>query len=192
MSSVRLFLAIPIPAPIRQAILRHVTRLQEITGQNVRWVAEENIHLTLKFFGATDSQRLPTLQESLADECAHHAAFEFSVGGFGVFPSQHRPHVLWVGVQAPPQLATLQQNLEQALTRSGFPAERQPFSPHITLGRVREPIGSISLNTLRVGLQAIHIGGLGAAPVNFIHLYRSDLQPGGPSYTLLFKAPLGE
>lgn len=190
MSSVRAFLAIVIPPTIQRALAQHITRLQRLTGANLRWVAAENIHLTLKFLGKVETSRLEILQNAVRQVCAEQARFEISIGGLGAFPSLHRPRVLWVGVQAPPELARLQQNLEQAATQVGFPAEAGAFSPHLTLGRVREPIGSISLNTLRAALNSTRIETLGAAPVDFIHLYRSELLPDGPRYSLLFNAPL--
>lgn len=190
MSSVRAFLAIAIPPAIQLALAQHITRLQRMTGANLRWVAAENIHLTLKFLGEVENTRLEIVQNAVRQTCAEQAGFEFFVGGLGAFPSLHRPRILWAGVQAPPELARLQQNLERATAQAGFPAEAGAFSPHLTLGRVREPIGSISLNTLRAALNSTRIEALGAAPVDFIHLYRSELSPDGPRYSLLFKAPL--
>ncbi|GAB4480871.1 MAG: RNA 2',3'-cyclic phosphodiesterase [Anaerolineales bacterium] len=190
MSSVRAFLAIAIPPAIQLSLAEHIARLQKMSGGSVRWVPAENIHLTLKFLGEVENARLEALQNALSQACAAQPAFEISVGGLGAFPSLHRPRVLWAGVQAPPALAELHQKVEQAAAGAGFPAEAQSFSAHLTLGRVREPIGSISLNTLRAVLAATRIESLGAAPVDFIHLYRSELLPNGPRYSLLFKAPL--
>lgn len=190
MNSIRAFLAIVLPPAIQIALAQEITRLEKLSGASVRWVAAENIHLTLKFLGEVEPDRLENLKDGLRQLCARQPRLEISVGGLGAFPNLRRPRILWAGVQAPPELAIFHQQLEQTAARAGFPAEAQAFSPHITLGRVRQPIGSIALNTLCAALAATHIAPSGVAPVDFIHLYRSELLPAGPRYSLLFKAPL--
>jgi 2'-5' RNA ligase len=98
--------------------------------------------------------------------------------------------VLYVGIQAPPTLEALQRGLEAASGRLGYEAEERGFSPHLTLGRVRQSITSTEQQSIRRALEEIRIDSLGTARVDSIHLYKSDLKPTGSVYTRLYSAPL--
>ena len=187
----RAFVAIHIPRPVREAIGRSVTGLHKAVGRStVRWVALENLHLTLKFLGDVSPSSLGPLQQMLAAEASRHAAFQIGAGTMGVFPDLKHPRVIWIGLQAPPALSALQHGVEAALERLGYPPETRPFSPHLTVGRVRDHVASQDLNNLRVALEETRVGVLGSLGVEDLHLMKSDLQPGGPVYSTLFTAPL--
>ena len=133
----RLFAAVPVPEPAREQILRLLGKLRE-AGWPVRWVHDEGLHMTLKFFGEVAPERLDVIAEAL--RFAGHGAdtLALELGDLGAFPSRNRPRVLWVGVQAPAGLELLQDRIERGCEAIGFPPEGAPFQPHITLGRVRE------------------------------------------------------
>jgi 2'-5' RNA ligase len=190
MSLLRTFIAIEIPTEIRKAIARHSAGLQETIGRAVRWVMPENIHLTLKFIGDTSPASVDLLTQAMRLEAKNHTPFDMRIADLGVFPSQRHPRVLWVGLHAPPQLEHLQHGIEAAAARLGYQSEDKPFSPHLTIGRVRDQVSSAELQTIRGALDKTRIGDLGTARVFAIHLFRSDLQPGGSVYTRLFSAPL--
>jgi len=170
--------------------------LQELKGRwpeaPVRWVPAKNIHLTIKFLGDVSVANLPLLTRALQAEAAHHASFDVSVGRLGAFPSVRRPRVIWVGVEAPPELYALQRDVEGELARLGYAAEERDFSPHLTLGRVGRNAGGDDLQRLSALLAGVKVGFLGATRVQSVHFFRSDLQPSGTVYTALFSAPLGE
>ena len=133
----RLFAAVPVSEPARDQILKLLGRLRE-AGWPVRWVHDEGLHMTLKFFGEVAPERLDVIAEAL--RFAAHGADDLALelGELGAFPSRNRPRVLWVGVQAPAALELLQDRIERGCEAIGFPPEGAPFQPHITLGRVRE------------------------------------------------------
>jgi RNA 2',3'-cyclic 3'-phosphodiesterase len=191
MNTIRAFIAIEIPVEIQKGIARNIADLKKNAGKSaVRWVATENIHLTLKFLGDVSPINVELIQQMLASEANQHPGFEIHVGTFGCFPNPHRPRTLWVGLQAPPELASLQRGIEAAAAKIGYTPEERSFSPHLTVGRVRETATPVEIQTLRAALETVKIGELGKVQVNTVHLLKSDLQPGGAVYTRLFSAPL--
>lgn len=189
MSLIRAFVALEIPPDLQRSIARQSAALKKETPQAVRWVAAENIHLTFRFLGDTSASSLQELTRDLAAVVSQQPPFAISLGGFGVFPNLKRPRVIWVGIQAAPELERLQRAIESTCTRLGYPAEEKTFNPHLTLGRIRE---EADLAALRNALQNFQIGPLGSLTVNNLTLFRSDLRPQGPVYTALAHIPLGQ
>lgn len=136
--SLRLFVALELPHTIKNALAGYVAPLQQLS-RGVRWVKPENVHLTLKFLGDTPNAKLAAMQELLATVCRDFAPLIIEVAGAGVFPNARRPQVLWVGLnEASGQLGKLAQEIDARLHLLGFPRETRPFSPHVTIGRVRD------------------------------------------------------
>jgi RNA 2',3'-cyclic 3'-phosphodiesterase len=133
----RLFAGVPIPDPARGEILNLLTDLRR-SDWPVRWVHDEGLHLTLKFFGEVGGERLDVITEALLFAATGAGPQALTLGELGAFPSRSRPRVLWIGVQAPPSLELLQDRIERGSEAIGFPPEGTPFQPHVTLGRVRE------------------------------------------------------
>jgi 2'-5' RNA ligase len=190
MSLLRAFIAIEIPGEIKKTIAARLVDLQKSSGHAVRWVAPENLHLTLKFLGEISPASVELLCQALQTECDQHAHFEITVSGLGGFPSLHRPRSLWFGLEAPPRLNHLQYKLEAATARLGYATEDKPFSPHLTIGRIREQASSAELQLLNSALQKLQVGQLGSFSVQSVQLFKSDLHPDGPVYTSLFAARL--
>lgn len=190
MSLLRAFIAIEIPGEIKRTIAAKLVDLQKSTGRAVRWVAPENLHLTLKFLGEISPASVELLCQALQTECGQHAPFEITVSGLGGFPNLHRPRSLWFGLEAPLKLHHLQYKLETATARLGYATEDKPFSPHLTLGRVREQTTPAELQLLLAALQKLQVGKLGSFTAQAVQLFKSDLHPDGPVYTSLFAARL--
>lgn len=191
MSLLRAFIAIEIPLEIKQAISRQTASLRQSSGRAIRWVSMENIHLTLKFLGEVSSANLELMAQSVRAECTHSAPFSIAVEGLGCFPNVRRPRVLWIGLSAPPALIHLQHQIETSATRLGYPPDEKPFSPHLTIGRVREQASAAELQTLRLLLEQTHLPSLGTFSVDEICFYKSDLKPEGPVYTRISTIRLG-
>ncbi|MFZ5820389.1 MAG: RNA 2',3'-cyclic phosphodiesterase [Chloroflexota bacterium] len=191
MSLLRVFIAIEIPPVVRQAIEKNTARLQSALDANlVRWTPTGNIHLTLKFLGDVSPPTIDMLAQMLDREASQHSSFEMQFGGLGTFPNPRRPRVIWVGIQAPAALEALRRGIEAATARMGYPTENRPFSPHLTIGRVKQTTGPADAQKIRLALEATKIGALGAGKVEAVHLFKSDLKPAGSLYTRLFSAPL--
>lgn len=133
----RLFVAVPVSEPAREQILKLLGKLRQ-AGWPVRWVHDEGLHMTLKFFGEVAPERLDVIAEALRFAAQGAEPLTLALGDLGAFPSRARPRVLWVGVQAPAGLELLQDRIERGCEAIGFPPEGAPFQPHITLGRLRE------------------------------------------------------
>ena len=191
MSVIRAFIAISLSPEIYQKLEQVLGALRkQLPGNAVRWVAANNIHLTIKFLGDVSLSSLELLTKALQSEASRHPPFDISVGELGVFPSLRRPHVVWVGVEAPPELAALQHGVEAEMARLGYAPEQRPFSPHLTLGRVGRNASSEETRQIGEVLGKHKVGFLGAFRVRTVYLYRSDLQPGGSIYTRLLTANL--
>ena len=190
MTLLRVFIAVEIPLPIRQAILDQTESLRAALGPLIRWVPLENMHLTLKFIGDVSPANVELLSQMLTAETMGCAPFRMQIGGLGSFPTSRRTRVIWVGIQAPAALASLQRGLESAAARLGYESETRPFSPHLTIGRVRQQVRASDQQQIRAALERTQVGDLGAAAVTAVHLFKSDLKPSGAEYTCLFSAQL--
>jgi 2'-5' RNA ligase len=118
--------------------------------------------------------------------------FDVLVEGFGAFPSNRKPRVLWLGLVAPPALASLHHELDVATSRLGYASEERGFSPHLTIGRVRQGAASAGLQRVRDQLEKTAVGALGSLHVGAVHLFKSELQPSGSVYTKLHTAELAQ
>lgn len=133
----RLFAALPIPTPAQEEVAAFLHGLAAL-GWPVRWVSEEGLHLTLKFFGEVTPDRLDAIAEMLGFSVDGVGSIPLSVVGGGAFPDRHHPRVLRLDLSRHPSLDLLQDRVERGADRIGFPPEGRPFQPHVTLGRVRE------------------------------------------------------
>ena len=109
MSVIRAFIAIDLPPDVQDCLTQIAARLKAQVGEkHIRWVPVPNIHLTLKFLGDVSINNLDMLQEIITVEVAQHKRMEISIGRLGAFPKTRSPRVVWVGVEAPPEMETLQ------------------------------------------------------------------------------------
>jgi len=193
MSLLRTFIAFELPIPVCDSIKKQTDRLRQTLGNDfVRWVPTQNMHLTLKFLGDTSTSHLDFLKQMLVREANSHPQFDLQLGGLGSFPTRRNPRLLWIGIHAPSDLASLQRSVEAGASRLGYDAEERVFSPHLTIGRARQNASLPDLQKIRAALDEIHLGNIGTARVDSIQLFKSDLQPGGSIYTKLFSAPLSK
>lgn len=193
METLRLFIAIPLPEPVLRQ-LAEVQRLLEkqMPAGSVRWVKPEGIHLTLKFLGDTPEGKVPAIRDALTAVARRAAPCSFTVGDLGCFPNLRRPRVIWVGVQEPGgQLALLQEAVEKGMATLGYPREGRPFSPHLTLGRVKDSVPARDVARIGDIVGATSVGTLGEVRAESFALIRSILQPTGAEYTPLAEFHLG-
>ncbi len=198
MDAIRAFIAIEMPAEVRAQLEKISQDLQsailtaggETTRHAVRWVAVNNIHLTLKFLGEVSVENLQTLTRMLKARINLCQPFEMQVGEVGAFPNMRRPRVLWVGCHAPSSLMTLQQTVESETHVLGYANEEREFSPHLTIGRITQNASPAQANAVAQALVGYQCNVRLPVQVKTIHLFRSDLQPSGAVYTRLESFPL--
>jgi 2'-5' RNA ligase len=183
-ATVRAFLAVPLPAPLRRKIAAVQAELSAPL-RAIRWTAPETIHLTLRFFGDTGSDDLEKIRTSMLSVTLRERPCQVALQGLGAFPGRHRPRVVWIGLAPTEPLLALHQDCEAALARNGFPRESRPFVPHLTIGRFRER--GPDLGDLLAARENLIFGRL---PVETLVLYESRLRPEGARHTPLFTVPL--
>jgi len=179
---IRSFLAIELPDNVRAFLTKVSTDLKR-AGGDVKWVRVESIHLTLKFLGNVRSEVLRGLEAEISTVLFNQKPFVLHVSGLGAFPHLRNPRVVWAGLRdASNSLVPMVARLEERLELVGFPKEKRPFSPHLTLGRFRSSRENQELiETLRLGMEV-------AGPsftANHAVLFRSVLKPSGAEYTAL-------
>lgn len=184
-------MAVPLPDRIRERLGQVQDRLRE-RKYPVRWVRVDGVHLTLKFLGTVESSLLDDIEAAVSEGISGFRPFPLSVEGFGVFPSFSRPRVLWLGIAGDAdKLVEMQQSIDSRLSSLGFEAEKRPFSPHVTLGRVQEDASTPLIQAMGRELKDFHPGKLGGWTAHSVHLMRSQLNPKGAIYTSLAEFPLG-
>lgn len=132
----RCFIAIELDDRCRAALGRLIDAGQSV--QALRWTRAENLHLTLRFLGEVAAERVGAIA-SLMDRASHATPpGELTICGVGAFPNPRNPRVVWAGVEDAAELSqTWLTHAEPALAELGFPAEARPYTPHITLARLR-------------------------------------------------------
>lgn len=183
----RLFIGLKLPKKQKARIFRAALPLRE-EELPVRWVEPENFHVTLKFLGQVRRDRVPAIEDALNRVASETPPFSTSLGGFGAFPSVRKPRVIWVGVEASPELRCLKQDLEWKLSELGFEVETRAFHPHVTLGRAREDGGAGVFRRLDDCFSKLRLGG--ELRVHTVDLMESRLSARGPKYTVVSGARL--
>lgn len=175
----RLFLALPVPPFICQAVSQAQQQVQTLTPDwSMTWVKPENIHLTLQFLGDTSPQRLQRVQQVLSKRVPDFPMLRLELGGPGVFPSLAQPRIVFWEVLPHPALIHLQRALAKAMRQLGYALEKRAYRPHLTLGRVRQPVPQGVNYPLpqKFSVQTLHWQ---TGQVELIH---SELLPEGPRY----------
>jgi 2'-5' RNA ligase len=186
--AVRAFVAVNLDPALRDVLAGIQERLKA-TRADVGWVKPENLHLTLKFLGSVERQRLEAAADALSAAVRGYGSFRFVLGGLGAFPQPRAARVVWIGVpEGADRLAGLADRIDETLQPLGFPPEARPFTPHLTLGRVRGPGRREQLAT---ALTSMPVGTVGGMQLSRIEMMQSDLRREGPRYSVLYSFELG-
>ena len=176
----RLFIAIEIPPDVRAGLAALLEEFRAIAPQ-AKWVRPENIHITLKFLGETESAKLTAIQTALAAIRSRQAvALQFR--GLGFFPNEKRAKVFWAGIESSANLPPIAADIDQAMHKLGFPPENRSFTPHLTLARLEPPGIPAKLFAAAEERSARDFGSFVARE---FHLLESKLKPAGAEYTTL-------
>ena len=172
----RLFFAVELDRTTRALVARLAEEL-DIGEARVRWVAPENLHVTICFLGEVSVDDVNPLCRQVSSTVTALDPFEISLEGVGVFPPRGRPRVLWTGISSGcEELERTAAEVDRGLEQWGLPPENRRFTPHVTMGRIRA--GRVRARELReASLPAT------AFSVSELILFRSELSPQGPRYT---------
>ncbi len=187
----RLFVALTVPADVRDAVQQASTELRRsLRDARIAWARPEQFHLTLKFLGNVDAERVLALISGLHAACAGFAPLKLRAANLGFFPSARSPRVIWVGVDDQDQLlARLQASIETALQDFSAEKPNSHFQGHLTLGRVKD-IRRHDADTLSAGAAALKSRVFGEWQAETVDLMRSELSPQGARHTLVEAVPL--
>lgn len=174
------FVALELESALRERLRELQDRLRPRLG-GIRLVRPEGIHLTLRFLGQTTPAQAARLQPELARAAAACPPGEARVHGLGTFPDRGSPRVLWLGIEVPAPVVTLQEACERAARAAGFEPEPRGFRAHLTLGRWRE----------RAPKPELPPADLGSTRLETLVLFRSELRRDGAVYTPLLRFTLG-
>ena len=183
MEQVRSFIAIELPDELKRGLSQLEARLKLGKQPWVKWVDPYGIHLTLKFLGSIAADRIGEITRAMEEAAQGIPPFHLEVKGLGVFPNLRRVQVAWVGMGGEvDRLRQLQQRVESNLVPLGFAAESRPFTPHLTLARVREqaPLDERQRFGQLIGSTRFEAGTI---EVDAINLIRSQLTREGAIYS---------
>lgn len=188
----RLFVGIELDEDVKAAVGRVADRLRTSlrhAGAEVdaRWVETANLHLTLWFIGEVDDERAGRIQEVLRPQFAT-PVFEVTVDGLGAFPRSGPPRVFWLNIaRGAESVGRLYGEVRDRLLGLGFEEEKRPYSPHLTIARVK----GIRRGSPRVREELSALAAAcGASRVGAVTLFRSRLSPKGSQYEPLLRVPL--
>jgi 2'-5' RNA ligase len=184
MEKIRSFIAIELPGEVKQALTRLQEELKSAGNLPLRWVEPKNIHLTLKFLGDIDVASTGKITLALEDAVRGAQPFNIEVKGLGVFPSLKRIQIVWVGLYGEMEkLGQLQKSIEEKLKPLGFTPENRPFTPHLTLARVRDYARPEERQKLGDIISAASFEGQYKVNVTSVNLMKSQLTREGPIYS---------
>ena len=189
----RLFIAVPVAREVRDGVGALMEQVADgpvdrrMPGQP-RWVAVENLHITLRFLGSTPDTRQAEVAEVIAAVAATARPFKVALCGGGAFPNQYRPRVLWIGIdEGTQQLAALERRVDAELRARGWQADDRPFAAHLTLARTDGVPGAA--DRARKLIEVARDVDL-EWQVDSLVLYKSNLGHGPTHYEALATAPM--
>jgi len=185
MEKIRSFIAIDLPIQLLEQIIQLQKELIPATRDFVRWTRPENIHLTLKFLGDVDKEKLLQAKRLLDEIKFDHTPFILCMEGYGVFPNKKQPRIIWVGFEESQSILVLVSQINTKLQTLGIEPEIRPYKPHLTIGRVRQISNAYQNKVLDESLSSAKRI-VNSFSVTEFKIYKSMLTPDGPKYTQLF------
>ena len=189
---IRSFIAIELPEEVKNGLTRVRDELERTEHGFVKWVNPEGVHLTLKFLGNIVPELVAKITSAIKDASEGISSFHLELSGLGAFPNLKQPRVVWVGVCGElDKLLRLQGNIDSALVPLGLAKEERPFSPHLTLARIRQGASPSQVRGFGGLVTSIGFESRYSFEVGAISLMRSQLTPHqGAIYTRLSVARL--
>lgn len=182
----RLFIAIKIDAGTAlKGLFTDIKTLLRL--ESIKWVDIQNIHVTLAFLGDTDERRIVPLTAMMKDKCQGFGEFEFRLSGTGVFKNFRDPRVIWAGIKSSEKLSELNAIITDGLKEEGFHLDGKPFSPHLTLGRIRSLKDTENLKHV---VEKYRMSEFQVVNVTEVILFESILTREGAIYRSLAEFPL--
>ena len=188
MARVRTFIGVEVGDAIRSKAVA-LQKALALSGAEVKWVEPQNLHLTLLFLGEVQDRELPAVCRAVAEGVKGEPPFALTVSGLGAFPNARRPKTLWTGVtDGSAELVRVHGLIEQKLLDlGGYRQEERTYTPHLTLGRVKDEEAG---NQLAAALPKHKDWAGGQTLVDEVVVFSSELRRDGPVYTPLARGEL--
>lgn len=185
--NVRLFVAVEITEEIRKKLAEFQDKLKRVDA-DVSWVAPENLHITLKFIGYIDEQKIDAVINIIKDSLTHIKPFDLRYVGMGTLPTEKNPRVIFADViDESGVLTKIHERLDNQLMAQGVEHEDRKFDAHLTVGRIKT---RRNVRKLIENLNSYNGFDFGSEHVTQVVLMRSALTPEGPIYTKLHSVDL--
>jgi RNA 2',3'-cyclic 3'-phosphodiesterase len=179
---IRAFIAFDLPEPLLTALEKGQAELGK-QMHHLKPVRAQSIHLTVRFLGEIPAEKVYKVGAAIEKACGHLRPFELTCKGIGGFPDLKSPKVVWAGLTgAERELAQVHVAVSAELKKIGFPIEKKPFSPHLTLFRIKS---QKQLGALRKRATSMADRKFGKFTCDTLVLYQSELKPEGAVYTKL-------
>lgn len=183
----RIFIAINLPDRLKDIIQEKVLSkcIYSFSGcRAIIWEAPEKLHITLKFLGWVDEEKIAEISKALR-QIIPQSAFKLTVGGMGVFPNLKNPRVIWLGVEKNEILEILADNIREALEKIGFLEDDYEFSAHITLARIKESLNDIDRKKLENLVSQMQDKTFGHFKVLSVDIMESKMLSTGSEYRIV-------
>lgn len=188
---IRSFIAIELPEEAKTSLRRIQENLKRDDPSCAKWVEPQSIHLTLKFLGNIGARMIDRIILVMKEAAEGIPPFKISIKGAGAFPNLRRVQTIWAGLEGDLEvLQKLQNNVETGLKPLGFVPENRPFTPHLTLARVRDTATLLQRQALGDMIAGIKIEANPVIEVKSFNLMKSQLTRTGPIYTCLSSVDL--
>jgi len=188
---IRSFIAIELPQNVKTELAQLESELERPGHRFVKWVNPRAIHLTLKFLGNIPTKQIPEISNAIEQASKGIPPFHLQIASLGAFPNINQPRVLWVGIKGETDsLQGLQQKIDSALISLGFAEEKQSFTPHLTMARVREGTSLIDRKNFGELVMSTNFESKHPISVKTINFIKSQLRPEGAIYTYLLTVKL--
>jgi len=184
MEQVRCFIAVELPDELKKGLTQLQSRLKLGEQSWVKWVDPYSIHLTLKFLGNVAVDRIGEITGAIGEAAQGMSPLYLEVKELGVFPNLRRVQVAWVGVSGEvDKLGQLQQRIESNLAHLGFAPESRPFTPHLTLARIRDQASPAERQRFGELIVSTRFETAYTIEVDAISLMKSQLTREGANYS---------
>ncbi|ADL07973.1 RNA 2',3'-cyclic phosphodiesterase [Thermosediminibacter oceani] len=180
MNSIRCFISIELDPATRKSVSQFVDKLKFLEG--IKWVSEENYHITLAFMGELPVDKVPLVCDTLNSISARHRPFILNLHGSGFFPNTKNPKVFWIGIEKSDELYRLREDIDKTLRALNIDFDPKPFSPHLTIGRIKSRLDP-SLIPREADFSV-------SFTVKELYFMKSQLFKEGPVYTEIFRVEL--
>lgn len=184
MEKFRAFFAIEIEEPARSSILKFLNECKgKFREKGIRWVSEDQLHITLKFLGNITEEAGKGFLRILEEKLKNFSPFTLSLKGTGFFPSEKAPRVFWIGVdKGRGKLMEMNRLIEEISPQFAIPQEKREFNPHLTLSRIKERSAGLNLSA---ALAPSKERDFGETHVHSLILFKSILLKEGAKYIKL-------